>query len=172
MAIILGIDPGSRTTGYGLIERHHGKLRYLASGCIRLEGKALAPRLHVIFQSVQQIISQFQPTEFAIEDVFLAKNAASALKLGQARGAAIVAACQAELPVSEYSARKVKQAVVGKGSATKLQVQHMVMHILALPSCPQADAADALAIALCHAHTQQVLVKVSGASGSRRGRLN
>lgn len=171
MAIILGIDPGSRTTGYGLIERSRGKLRYVASGCIRLEGAELAPRLHVIFQGVTQIIQQFQPHEFAIEEVFLAKNASSALKLGQARGAAIVAACNAELPVSEYSARKVKQAVVGKGSALKSQVQQMVMHILNLEACPQADAADALAIALCHAHTQQVLIKVAGASSSRRGRI-
>lgn len=171
MAIILGIDPGSRTTGYGVIGSSKGKLHYVASGCIRLDGAELAPRLHVIFQGVTQIIQQFQPNEFAIEEVFLAKNASSALKLGQARGAAIVAACNAELPVSEYSARKVKQAVVGKGSAVKTQVQQMVMHILGLESCPQSDAADALAIALCHAHTQQVLIKVAGASSSRRGRL-
>lgn len=171
MAIILGIDPGSRTTGYGVIERNQGKLRYVASGCIRLEGAELAPRLHVIFKGVTQIIQQFAPHEFAIEEVFLAKNASSALKLGQARGAAIVAACNAELPVNEYSARKVKQAVVGKGSALKSQVQQMVMHILSLEACPQADAADALAIALCHAHTQQVLIKVAGASSSRRGRI-
>lgn len=171
MAIILGIDPGSRLTGYGVIESGQGKLRYVASGCIRLEGVELAPRLHTIFQGVSQIIQQFQPHEFAIEEVFLAKNASSALKLGQARGAAIVAACHSTLPVSEYSARKVKQAVVGKGGATKEQVQQMVMHILSLDACPQADAADALAIALCHAHTQQVLIKVSGASSSRRGRL-
>jgi crossover junction endodeoxyribonuclease RuvC len=171
LTIILGIDPGSRTTGYGVIERSQGKLCYLASGCIRLEGAELAPRLHVIFKGVSQIIQQFQPAEFAIEEVFLAKNASSALKLGQARGAAIVAACDAGLPVSEYSARKVKQAVAGKGSADKSQVQQMVMYILGLEACPQADAADALAIALCHAHTQQVLIKVAGASRSRRGRL-
>lgn len=171
MTIILGIDPGSRTTGYGVIERKHGQLRYLASGCIRLEGAELAPRLHVIFQGVKQIIEQFQPDEFAIEEVFLAKNASSALKLGQARGSAIVAACDAGLPVNEYSARKVKQAVAGKGSASKIQVQQMVMYILSLESCPQADAGDALAIALCHAHTQQVLIKVAGATSSRRGRI-
>lgn len=171
MAIILGIDPGSRTTGYGVIESSQGKLRYIASGCIRLEGAELAPRLHVIFKSVCQLIQQFHPTEFAIEEVFLAKNASSALKLGQARGAAIVAACDSDLPVSEYSARKVKQAVVGKGSADKAQVQQMVMYILGLEVSPQADAADALAIALCHAHTHQVLIKISGASSSRRGRL-
>lgn len=171
MSIILGIDPGSRTTGYGVIEHNQGKLRYVASGCIRLEGAELAPRLHVIFKGVSQIIQQFQPSEFAIEEVFLAKNASSALKLGQARGAAIVAACDAGLPVSEYSARKVKQAVVGKGSADKAQVQQMVMYILGLEAAPQEDAADALAIALCHAHTHQVLVKIAGASSSRRGRI-
>lgn len=171
MSIILGIDPGSRTTGYGVIEHSQGKLRYVASGCIRLEGAELAPRLHVIFKGVSQIIQQFQPSEFAIEEVFLAKNASSALKLGQARGAAIVAACDAGLQVSEYSARKVKQAVVGKGSADKAQVQQMVMYILGLEAAPQEDAADALAIALCHAHTHQVLVKIAGASSSRRGRI-
>lgn len=171
MSIILGIDPGSRTTGYGVIERRQGQLHYLGSGCIRLEGSALAPRLHIIFQSVRQLIEQFQPDEFAIEEVFLAKNAASALKLGQARGAAIVAACDAGLEVCDYSARKVKQAVVGNGAALKSQVQHMVMQILGLSECPQADAADALAIALCHAHTQQVLIKMAGATHSRRGRL-
>ncbi len=171
MTIILGIDPGSRTTGYGLIETYQGKTRYIASGCIRLEGEALAPRLHLIFKGVTQLIQQFQPDEFAIEEVFLAKNASSALKLGQARGAAIVAACDANLPVYEYSARKVKQSVVGKGAASKSQVQQMIIHLLGLSACPQADAADALAIALCHAHTQQVLIKVAGASKSRRGRL-
>jgi len=131
----------------------------------------LAERLHVIFQGVTQIIQQYQPDQFAIEEVFMAKNAASALKLGQARGAAIVAASHAGLEVSEYSARKVKQAVVGKGAAEKTQVQQMVMQILKLESRPQADAADALAIALCHAHTQQVLIKISGASKSRLGRI-
>lgn len=171
MTIILGIDPGSRTTGYGVIENSQGKFNYLASGCIRLEGAELAPRLHVIFKGVSQLIQQFRPSEFAIEEVFLAKNASSALKLGQARGAAIVAAMDANVPVSEYSARKVKQAVVGKGSADKAQVQQMVMHILGLQAAPQADAADALAIALCHAHTRQVLIKISGASSSRRGRI-
>ena len=171
MSLILGIDPGSRTTGYGVIESVQGKMRYVGSGCIRLTSETLAERLHTVFKGVSQIIQQFQPDEFAIEEVFMAKNAASALKLGQARGAAIVAAGHAGLAVSEYSARKVKQAVVGKGGADKSQVQHMVMQILNLPSCPQADAADALAIALCHAHTAQVLIKISGASKSRRGRL-
>ena len=171
MTIILGIDPGSRTTGYGVIERSQGRIHYVASGCIRLEGAELAPRLHVIFKGVSQLIQQFRPDEFAIEEVFLAKNASSALKLGQARGVAIVAACDAGLAVNEYSARKVKQSVVGKGAASKSQVQQMMIHLLGLSACPQADAADALAIALCHAHTQQVMLKIAGASKSRRGRL-
>lgn len=171
MSLILGIDPGSRITGYGLIRYENSRAEYVASGCIRLKSDQLAERLHVIFQGVTQIIQQFGPNEFAIEEVFLAKNASSALKLGQARGAAIVAAVNCQLPVSEYSARKVKQALVGNGGAEKTQVQHMVKQMLKLEGDPQADAADALAIALCHAHTQQVLMKVTGASHSRRGRL-
>ena len=171
MSLILGIDPGSRVTGYGLVRSQQGKLIYVASGCIRLTDEALAKRLHVIFQGVTQIIQQYQPDDFAIEEVFMAKNAGSALKLGQARGAAMVAASHAGLDVSEYSARKVKQAVVGKGSAEKQQVQQMIMTLLSLDSSPQADAADALAIAVCHAHTKHVLIKVAGAKHSRRGRL-
>jgi len=169
--LILGIDPGSRTTGYGLIRFKTGCLEYVASGCIRLKSEQLSERLNVIFQGVTQIIQQYAPDEFAIEEVFMAKNAGSALKLGQARGAAIVAATNSELEVSEYSARKVKQAVVGMGNAEKSQVQHMVKQILKLEGDPQEDAADALAIALCHAHTKQNLIKIAGATRSRRGRL-
>jgi len=171
MAIILGIDPGSRITGYGVINFTAGKPVYISSGCIRLPNESLPERLKVIFNGVCELIHQFSPQEFAIEEVFLAKNASSALKLGQARGAAIVAATHADLPVFEYSARKVKQSVVGKGSADKAQVQHMVKHILGLPGDPQADAADALAIALCHAHLKQSLARIEGASSSRRGRI-
>ena len=117
MAIILGIDPGSRITGYGVIKQVGGKFEYLGSGCIRMQGDELASRLQQIFNGVSEIINQFQPTGFAIEQVFMAKNSDSALKLGQARGAAIVAATNNNLPVAEYSARQIKQAVVGKGSA-------------------------------------------------------
>jgi crossover junction endodeoxyribonuclease RuvC len=131
----------------------------------------LADRLLTIFRGVGQLVQQFAPDEFAVEDVFLARNADSALKLGQARGAAIVAASNAGLPVFEYSARKVKQALVGKGSADKAQVKHMVRCLLKLPADPQSDAADALAIALCHIHTQQNLQRIAGAGHSRRGRL-
>jgi crossover junction endodeoxyribonuclease RuvC len=172
MAIILGIDPGSRITGYGIIRQVGAKTEYLGSGCIRMQGDALAPRLKQIFDGVSEIISQFQPTEFAIEQVFMAKNPDSALKLGQARGAAIVAATNHDLPVAEYSARQIKQSVVGKGNADKTQVQHMVTYLLKLSASPQADAADALAVALCHSHTQQSLIKMLGqATKTVRGRL-
>ncbi len=170
--VILGIDPGSRITGYGLIKRQAGKTHYVASGCIRVKGDDLAQRLAQIFTGVSEIIRQYKPDQFAIEQVFLAHNPDSALKLGQARGAAIVAATQDKLSVAEYSARQIKQAVVGKGSAEKSQVQHMVRHLLNLPGTPQADAADALAVALCHAHTEQSLIKLAGqASKTVRRRL-
>lgn len=172
MAVILGIDPGSRITGYGIIRQVGAKLEYLGSGCIRVQGDELASRLQQIYLGISEIIHQFQPSEFAIEQVFMAKNPDSALKLGQARGAAIVAAANRELPVAEYSARQIKQSVVGKGSAEKTQVQHMVTHLLKLPATPQADAADALAVALCHCHTQQSLLKMAGqARKTVRGRL-
>lgn len=162
MSIILGIDPGSRITGYGLIQQKGSKCIYIASGCIRTKGEVLAAKLDMIFNGIREIIQQYQPSEFAIEQVFMAKNPDSALKLGQARGAAIVAATQADLYVCEYSARQIKQAVSGTGGASKEQVQQMVMHILSLSGRPQADAADGLAVAICHAHTAQSLVAMSG----------
>lgn len=172
MTIILGIDPGSRITGYGVVKQVGSKFEYLGSGCIRVHGDELPGRLQQIYNGVSEIIQQFQPKEFAIEQVFMAKNPDSALKLGQARGAAIVAATCQDLPVFEYSARQIKQAVVGKGSAEKNQVQHMVKYLLKLPATPQADAADALAVALCHSHTEQSLLKMAGqARKTVRGRL-
>lgn len=164
MAIILGIDPGSRLTGYGIIEQSGRNFVYLGSGCIKTAaaGNELAARLQIIFSGVSELIMQFKPEMFAIEQVFMAKNPDSALKLGHARGAAIVAATQAGLPVTEYSARQIKQAVVGTGAADKSQVQHMVKSILKLPGMPQEDAADALAAALCHAHSHVALNKLSG----------
>ena len=151
--LILGIDPGSRITGYGVINWVGQRIEYVASGCIRIQGDELPDRLNQVFTGVNEIIETYCPQEMAIERVFMAKNADSALKLGQARGVAIVAGTQHQLPVSEYAAREVKQAVVGKGGADKAQVQHMVAHLLKLPGLPQADAADALAIAICHAHS-------------------
>ena len=162
MSIILGIDPGSRITGYGVIEQKGSKCIYIASGCIRTQGDQLALKLDTIFNGVREVILQYQPSEFAIEQVFMGKNADSALKLGQARGVAIVAATQSDLYVCEYSARQIKQAVVGNGGATKEQVQAMVVSLLNLSGRPQADAADGLAIAICHAHTAQSLVAMSG----------
>ncbi|MBV2128654.1 crossover junction endodeoxyribonuclease RuvC [Arsukibacterium indicum] len=172
MSVILGIDPGSRLTGYGVIRQQGNKFVYLASGCIRLGTDELPERLLRIFNGVSEIIAQNQPSVFAIEQVFMARNPDSALKLGQARGAAIVAAKHAGLDVFEYSARQVKQAVVGTGAADKAQVQHMVRSLLQLSASPQADAADALAVALCHGHTQQSLVALAGqASKTVRRRL-
>ena len=178
MALILGIDPGSRTTGYGIIKVIGNKQQYITSGCIRTTDKATLPeRLDVIFQGVSQIINEFEPSELAIERIFMARSAESALKLGQARGAAIVAAVNQGLLVHEYEARKIKQAVVGSGAANKSQVQHMVMTLLDLPKKPQSDAADALAIAICHHHTQLSLARMTRGAGKvvnadrfRRGR--
>jgi len=171
MALILGIDPGSRKTGFGIISTAGAQCEYVTSGVIRIPDVALPERLKVIFDSLGQIIVLHCPQEVAIESVFMGKSAGSALKLGQARGAAIVAAVAQDLPVSEYEARKVKQAVVGHGGADKLQVQHMVKTLLRLPASPQEDAADALAVALCHANTQQFLISAAKSKGFRRGRL-
>lgn len=170
MAIVLGIDPGSRVTGFGVIQIEGRGIHYVASGCIRVGTQELPQRLQRIFQSLTEIIERYQPSEAAIEQIFMAKNADSALKLGQARGAAILAAAERGLPVAEYAARSVKQAVVGRGDADKSQVQHMVMTLLSLSGKPQADAADALAVALCHAHTRQSLGQLDSIRGSRRGR--
>ena len=172
MPIILGIDPGSRITGYGIIEQKGQKLTYVGSGCIRINADTLAEKLHIIFNGVSEVIRQFNPQLFAIEQVFMARNPDSALKLGQARGAAIVAATTNDLPVAEYSARQVKQAVVGTGGADKTQVQMMVKTLLKLPGTPQEDAADALAVAMCHAHSHQSLLNMAGqAKKVVRGRL-
>ncbi|GIU35364.1 crossover junction endodeoxyribonuclease RuvC [Shewanella schlegeliana] len=167
MAIILGVDPGSRITGYGVINCVGRQQIYVGSGCIRTTSDELPIRLKQIFDGLSEIIRQYQPDEFAIERVFMAKNADSALKLGQARGAAIVAATAANLPVAEYSATQIKSAVVGTGRAQKTQVQHMIQQLLKLPSAPQADAADALGVAVCHYHTCQSLVALGGRANVR-----
>lgn len=149
---ILGIDPGSRITGIGVIETNGRHSQHVFSTCIRLGNDAFPKRLGKIFKEVELIIREFQPQQMAIEDVFLAKNPSSALKLGQARGAAICATVMQNVPVFEYSAREIKLAVVGKGNADKSQVQHMVKLLLNLQGKIQADTADGLAIALSHAH--------------------
>jgi len=171
MSLILGIDPGSRKTGFGIINYVSGRSEYVTSGVIRLLDGELAERLGVIFNSVTELVDLHCPQELAIEQVFMARSAGSALKLGQARGAAIVACVSRDMEVSEYSARQIKQSVVGTGAADKAQVQHMVKILLKLPAEPQEDAADALAAALCHAHTRQSLVNMAGARSVRRRRL-
>jgi len=149
---ILGVDPGLRVTGYGLIEAHGATLSYVASGCIRAGTGALPTRLGIIARDLAHLIAEMRPSEVAVEKVFVNVNPNSTLLLGQARGAAIAAAVLAGLPVTEYTAGQVKQAVVGGGRAQKHQVQAMVTRLLALPGVPQPDAADALAAAICHAH--------------------
>ncbi len=149
---IVGIDPGSRVTGYGVIECAANQYHYLGSGCIRTVADDWVMRLQQIYQGVRDIIAQYQPNEFAIEQVFMHKNAGSALKLGQARGAAIVAV---NLPVHEYAARQIKQSIVGYGAAEKIQVQHMVKQVLSIQGNIASDAADALAIAICHANHRE-----------------
>ena len=152
---ILGIDPGSRFTGFGIIEVNGDQVSAVHHGVIRTGGGEFPQRLGIIFQGILDLISEYAPDQVAVENVFVSKNAGSALKLGQARGAAVCAAISRELPVAEYSPRSVKQAIVGRGSADKIQVQHMITVLLQLGETPQEDAADALAVALCHQHTQQ-----------------
>ena len=170
MTLILGIDPGSQKTGFGLISHLGSRSEYVTSGIIRLPRTGLPERLKIIFDSVSEIVEQYCPQELAIEEVFMARDAKAAIKLGQARGAAIVACVNKAMPVYEYSAKSIKLAVVGTGNADKQQVQHMVKTLLKLPEAPGEDAADALATALCHAHTQQSMIKLAGARSSRRGR--
>lgn len=150
---ILGLDPGSLRTGYGVIDCSGGSLTIVAQGCIATSGGPLADRLRLIHARVSELIQQHRPLEVAVERVFLSKNADSALKLGQARGAAL-AAVPASLGVYEYAPRAVKLAVVGTGGAEKTQVAHMVKQLLRVELRLAADAADALAIAICHAHTR------------------
>ena len=165
--IILGIDPGSLKTGYGLIESSGNKLRFLECGTIKTGGGALPPRLKIIFNDIRTIVQQWSPDEMAIENVFLSRNPDSALKLGQARGAAICAVMADDIPVAEYTANQVKQAIVGRGHADKSQVQHMVKILLNLNEKPQEDAADALAIALCHANTRKTMTALEAKTTQR-----
>ncbi|MCQ8119074.1 crossover junction endodeoxyribonuclease RuvC [Methylomonas rosea] len=164
MTRILGIDPGSRITGYGVVESTPRGIRYVASGCIRIKSDEFPERLKQIFDGVSQVIELYHPEQMAIEQVFMHKNADSALKLGQARGAAICATLNRDLPVFEYAARQVKQALVGKGNADKLQVQHMVKILLSIQGDMQIDASDALAIGLCHSHYQETAMRLQKVS--------
>ena len=171
MAIILGIDPGSRITGYGLINSVGNKLEYIGCGCVKTSSDSLPERLKIIFTEICQVIEEYSPQQAAVEEVFMGKNASSALKLGQARGSAMVACLSHDLPVAEYSARKVKQAVVGAGGADKLQVQHMVKALLSISDNIAEDAADALAVAICHANTEASLIRMAGAKLFSRKRF-
>jgi len=165
---IIGIDPGSRVTGYGIIASDGLRSTHVVSGCIRVVGDDLPLRLGDIYRQVAAIVAEFTPLEMAIEEVFMARNAASALKLGQARGAAICAGVMAGLPVAEYSPRSIKLSVVGTGTADKQQVQHMVGRILQLEQKLAADQADALAVALSHAHSSSTLMNIARSGGGWR----
>jgi len=159
MQRILGIDPGSRITGYGIIDSIPGKVGFVSCGVIKTTvGYPFSNRLNEIFEGINEVIQLHAPEVAAVEEVFMASNPNSALKLGQARGAAVVAAMQNGLGVYDYSAKKVKCAVVGYGQAEKGQVQHMIKVLLGLSKEPGSDAADALAVAICHAnHSMMVL---------------
>jgi len=168
---ILGIDPGLRITGFGVIEKAGNRLCYVTSGCVKSGQGELALRLKLILDGLAEVIAQSRPHEVAIEKVFVNVNPQSTLALGQARGTAICAAVLAGLPVAEYTALQVKQSVVGKGHAKKDQVQHMVRRLLALPGDPSPDAADALACAICHAHGGRLGSLQLGNLRMKRGRL-
>jgi crossover junction endodeoxyribonuclease RuvC len=167
---VLGIDPGSRVTGFGVVQvLRNGRIEYIASGCVRVPSGNFADKLKTVYDGVAEIISTYQPTVLAIEKVFMARNADSALKLGQARGAAILAGANQALEVAEYTALQIKRAAVGKGHAGKQQVQLMVKALLGLSAAPPADAADALACAICHAHHAVGLRTLPRRAPARRG---
>jgi len=161
--IVLGIDPGSRITGYGIVKKTGNRLIHIDNGAIFTDTALDFPgRLKKIFDGLVDVIAQYKPDQVAIENIFFSTNAQSALKLGQARGAAIVAAVHCGLPVAEYSALQVKQAVVGQGKAEKGQVQKMLKALLGLPEIAQEDASDALAVAICHINSYGLKQMSSG----------
>ena len=170
MTRILGIDPGSRFTGYGIIESDGYNSEYVTSGCVKATEDNWSQRLGVIFNGIQELLIQYSPDQVAIEKVFIHRNADSALKLGQARGAAICAVVNRSISIEEYTPTEIKQSVVGKGNAAKEQVQHMIQVLLKLSAVPQEDAADALAVAMCHANTKNTLSRIQGVKGMRKGR--
>lgn len=159
---IIGIDPGSRVTGYGVIEATGPACRHIAHGCIRSQGGELASRLLHIHGEMAALLQQWLPGEAAVESVFVKHHAASALILGQARGVVMLALAQGAIPLAEYAPAQVKSAIAGHGRAEKAQMQHMVRLLLNLPVAPAADAADALALALCHAHSRRIRLASAG----------
>ena len=165
--IILGIDPGSRITGYGIIALQGSHLKHLHHGTVQIRSEVTADKLEQIFSELSQVISDYQPHCAAIEQVFMHHNFQAALKLGQARGAAMVAAANRGLAVYEYSAKQVKLATVGYGAANKAQVQHMIKTLMRLDKTPPEDAADALAVALCHANRQHMSKRLAAATINR-----
>jgi crossover junction endodeoxyribonuclease RuvC len=170
---ILGIDPGLRTTGFGLIEKVGNRLAYLSSGCIKTDARdSLPKRLGTIYAGLRELVALHRPDQAAVEIVFVNVNPQSTLLLGQARGAAITALVADDVEVAEYTALQIKQAVVGNGHADKVQVQHMVRRLLALNGDPSADAADALACAIAHAHGGQGLGALSTKLHVRNGRIS
>lgn len=166
---ILGIDPGSRITGYGVIDMDGNHARHVTHGHIAIRDGELSGKLRRIFRELSTVIGEFRPDECAAEKVFMYRNADSALKLGQSRGAAITACAEQDLPVYEYTANQVKQATVGKGHAGKSQVQYMVKVLLCLADAPQEDAADALAVALCHGHSREGKLRLQAVSANSQG---
>lgn len=161
MTIIMGIDPGSRMTGIGVIKQSGSDYQFLTCHTVKTPNAPMPIKLQAIFDEVSEHVRLYQPQQVAIESVFMHKNAQSALKLGHARGVAMVAASLAQAEVFEYSAREIKQAVVGYGASQKEQVQHMVRQLLNLAKLPQSDAADALAVAVCHANSSSPLMKLT-----------
>ena len=167
---ILGVDPGSRITGYGILELRGNQFVCLSNGCIKSQQDSLAQRLRHIHLSIQELIEHYAPQELAIESVFVHRNVDSALKLGQARGTAIACAALQAMRVCEYTPAEIKKAVVGRGNAAKAQVQHMVAAILGLNRALQADAADALAVAICHGHSRSSPINQLPLRSARRPR--
>jgi crossover junction endodeoxyribonuclease RuvC len=161
---VLGIDPGSRLTGYGVVDFNGDNPSYVASGSFSSADGEFVDRLRTIYRSVSEIVAEFRPGVVAIESVFVSRNAGSALKLGHARSAAICATFDFDVLVVEYAPREIKQAIVGTGAATKEQIQHMVRSLLLLEGDPSPDAADALAAAICYGHQRRMRARL----GDRR----
>ena len=166
---ILGIDPGSRSTGYGVIDFGDNRLTHVSSGCIAARSDHLGDRLRRIFDALSDIVAEHRPDEMAVETVFMHRNADSALKLGHARAAALLAGLTRDVPLFEYSPNQVKQAVTGRGHAGKEQVQHMVRVLLGVAKTPPRDASDALAVAICHGHVRETMSRIDRAASRATG---